>query len=130
MSDLETRFYQGIWKWIPDDDDSTWVLNRAASDRGRTEQHDLIRDLLQHGVPPDLIARFSKIVAYEMAFRILYYMDDFSADNNGDLEDDPDLSWHMAVLRDETNLDKTLFVDAASLIEHDPTGREMQPKTV
>ncbi len=128
MSELEDRFYRGIWKWIPDDDDSGWVLRSANSPYQRDEENELLKLFIESGVPPEKIARYAKLLSYEMAFRILHYLGDPPYDNLGDLNNDEELNWRVAVFRDDAEVEEVFTLDAPSLQEYDPTGRDMEPK--
>ena len=75
------------------------------------------------------IARYSKLVALEMAFRTIYFIDDHFADNEGDINSDPDLTWNLAVIRDDHILEEFVGLDAPSLAEHEPSGRDTEPKS-
>ena len=128
MSELFDRFYHGIWKWIPDDEDTSWVERHAHSPHQRTETNDLVKSFLDKGVPPEDIARYAKILSYNMAFDILAYLEDPYRDNHGKLNGDLALSWRVAVLRDDQTIEEVFSIDAPLLQEYDPTGRDMEPK--
>jgi hypothetical protein len=104
MDNIEI-FAQAVWKYIPDEEDSSWVRKISELESSKEPLGDfgpIVEDMLSKGVAPETIARFAKIVGYETAFGICYHLG-------------------------ETN--EGLVGVHEVLLSMDPTGREMRPKS-
>ena len=74
------------------------------------------------GVEDKDIARFARIIQYEAYFSLLYYLDDFDADNEGPLDSDENLRWAVAVTTEDAENDNLLDVSYERLSDFAPEG--------
>ena len=82
--------------------------------------------MLENKVSPEIIARFEKLVGFEVASRICYYLED--PEDAREYVDEPDeLEWTLYFSRDCKPLER-LSGFQERLLGADPTGREMRPE--
>ena len=127
-------FLRGVWKFIPDEEDSCWVediANSQGDDGPCGDYGTIVREMLDKGIPPGTIARFAKIVGYETAFSVCYHINDPNASYEDFPEDKKRIAWGLETFDDETGEplaeEDQITCPHAELLMMDPTGREMRP---
>lgn len=130
LSELSERFADGVWKFIPSEDDLSWV-EECSREPFTTEPSgdlgELVREFRSAGISDYAIARFAKLMCYDVAFSTLYYLGDYAADGRGALNDRED-EWHLVATTQSGTLIGPIRSPHAFLIGGDPSGREMRPK--
>lgn len=125
-------FVRGVWRLIPDADDQSWV-GRAAEASGSNDPlgdlGPLLCRFLDAGVSPSDVARFARIIGYEVAAGLCYYLGD-STWAYEDFDDDQDeVQWGLFEVDPETNEPGRPILGAHELLlMSDPTGQEMRPR--
>ncbi len=124
-------FLRGIWKIIPDETNLKAIDHLAKlprTDRPCGDYGEIIRKMLEAGIPAADIARLRTIVGYETAFGMLYHMSDPVASYEGFPPGEPDLCWKLEALDGKTEKPVEGLGGAyESLLSRDPSGREMRP---
>jgi len=123
----ESDFIQGVWEIIPDESPE-WV-ERVASRKGDQgplgDYSTILRFMLDKGVPPEMIARFARIVGYETAFGLLCFAGDPGYLNQAV---DFEYNWGIRVFDPQSErIIGSLEGVYESLLTADPSGREMRP---
>jgi hypothetical protein len=124
-------FLRGVWTCIRDDRSPGWVRKIAELPRTNLPLGDfgeIVRRMLGAGVPERDIARFARIIGYETAFGMLYFLGDSTAAYEGFPPGEPDLEFNLRAVHGET--EETVAELSAmheSLLMADPNGREMRP---
>lgn len=122
-------FVRGIWRFIPSEDDTSWVDEVAATSSSSGPLGDygtLVRKMLNAGLPAQDIARFARIVGYEVAFGICYHLGDPQASYEGFAETAPEFVWDLYEVEDGEPTSPIACVHEL-LLGADPSGREMSP---
>lgn len=125
-------FLRGVWTMVPDDEDTSWVRNRAkrAKDTGMCfpDQAEILKRMLDAGVSERDIARLCRIVGFETAQGILNMIDDPAVATYGLKDAGPELEWYIQVFDAESG-DELERLDGVheEFQSLDPNGREMEP---
>ena len=125
-------FLRGLWRMVPDEEDTGWVSRvaaQAASNEPLGDLPKLVQEMRDAGLEDAKIARFAKLMAYETAFGMLYHLEDPNASYTGAEPDEKRLEWEL-YLRDQETGKPTEPLNALHefFLSMDPTGREMRPK--
>jgi hypothetical protein len=125
-------FLRGVWTFVPDEEDTSWVKNVAQQPSNNGPLGDygaIIRRMLQAGVSVQDIARLSRITGYETAHDILYHLDDPNFSYEGFPEGEHRLFWRLEAFDDETEEPIGPLIGLhESFLSMDPNGREMRPR--
>lgn len=128
-NDVEEAFVKGLWEIIPQEGNVDTILRAAQNPYEATPCGDygaIVKHMLDHGISPEIIARFEKLVGYEVASRICYYLED--PEDAKEYVDEPDkLEWTLFFSKDCEPIDR-LSGFQERLMATDPTGREMRPE--
>ena len=85
--------------------------------------------MMSKGVAPATIARFARIIGYETAHQILYYLDEPLGlswnDNEGN-----EIAWRLYRVDPDSEEANEPMSPMEFLLSADPTGREMRPGDV
>jgi GNAT superfamily N-acetyltransferase len=128
--DPASVFVRGVWRMIPSEEDTAWVDRVArlpADDSPCGDYGALVRRMLGAGLTREEIARFARIVGYEVAHGLCYHLGDPNASYEGFADVAPAYKWGLF------QLEKGGAAAAISglheiLLTADPSGREMRPK--
>jgi len=122
-------FLKGAWERIAPDDDTIWIDNMlrnvppdsTAPYAGAAHS---IRRMLKSGVSKSVIAELVRSTQAEFLFGLCCMMDDpGSVDGN-----DGHVDWAFVELDSDGNYGRTINGLHESVLETDPTGRELRPK--
>ncbi|MGH1502363.1 MAG: hypothetical protein ACRBI6_02295 [Acidimicrobiales bacterium] len=128
--DVVEQFARGIWRSMIPSESPDWVLRVAeleSTDQPLGDYGALVRRMLSAGLTANEIARFARIIGYEVAFGLTYYLGDPLAAAS---DDDPmeDVCWDFYRVDPDTDEPLTPLSWAHEvLLGLDPTGREMRP---
>ncbi|MCP3936642.1 MAG: hypothetical protein GY708_14845 [Actinomycetia bacterium] len=130
----EEIFVRGLWAGIiPDTQDISWVDRVAAQegdDRPLGDYGPLVRRMLEAGVAAHDIARFARIVGYEVAFGVCYHLADPVASYEQFNDDAREIAWELYEVDPDTDEPIGRIWGAHEiLLGADPTGQEMRPPT-
>jgi hypothetical protein len=127
-------FLRGVWKLIPDEDNTDWVDNIANSEGDDGPLGDygpIIKEMLEKGISKKTIARFAKIVGYETAFGLCYHLGDPNASYQDFPEEENRIAWGLETIDDETGEplaeEDQITCPHEQMLMMDPSGREMRP---
>ena len=122
-------FLKGAWDRIVSDDDTSWIDNVISNippdstDPYSGAAHS-IRRMLEAGITKSDIAQLVRSTQAEFLFDLCYMMDDPGAvDGNDDL-----VNWSFVELDADENPGRAINGLHESVLETDPTGREVCPK--
>ena len=124
-------FARGVWKLIPDEDDYSWVQKASempGSDESMGDYGPIVKQMLDNGIGPEIIARFAKITAYYAAGGVCYLTEDPHASYMDFPDEEQKLSRLLALIDDNGNTTDYISGIHALLLGMDPSGREMRPK--
>ncbi|MBT2788257.1 MULTISPECIES: hypothetical protein [unclassified Halomonas] len=125
-------FARGVWKCIPDEEDSSWVKTISEAEISKEPLGDfgaIINEMLSKGVASETIARFAKIIGYETAFRLCYHLEDPSASYDSFANDADTIAWGLFEVIPESDAPRQRLTGVHEiLLSMDPSGREMRPK--
>ena len=129
-------FLRGVWKCIPNEENTRWVdrvANLPASNGPLGDYGSIIKEMLDKGVSERTIARFAKIVGYETAFGICYHLGDSNASYEGFPKEEKRIAWGLKTFDYETEeplaIEDEITCPHEQLLGMDPCGREMRPPT-
>ncbi len=128
----EEVFVRGVWAgMIPDTQDTSWVERLAAqegADRPLGDYGPLVRRMLDAGLTAQEIARFARIVGFEVAFGVCYHLTDPVASHESFGDDTEEVIWELYRVDPETDepIEPILGMHEILLMA-DPTGDEMRP---
>lgn len=122
-------FLKGAWQRIVPDDDTTWIDNvlqnvpAESNDPYAGAAHSM-RRILDAGISKSDIAQLVRAVHAEFLFDLCYMMDDpGSVEGNDEYVD-----WSFVELDADGNACRPINGLHESVLETDPTGREVRPK--
>ena len=122
-------FLKGAWQQVVSEDDTTWIDNilrnvpANSSDPYAGAAHS-IRRMVDAGTTKSDIAQLVRAMQAEFLFALCYMMDDpSSVEGNDDYVD-----WSFMELDADGNTCRTINCLHESVLETDPTGREVRPK--
>ena len=127
-------FLRGVWKLIPDEENTAWV-DRIANSQGDNgplgDYWPILIEMLDKSISEKTIARFAKIVGYETAFSICYHLGDPYESYEGFPEEEKQIAWGLVTTDDGTEepLEDEITCPHEQLLMMDPCGREMRPPT-
>ncbi|MEM9891317.1 MAG: hypothetical protein AAF962_10690 [Actinomycetota bacterium] len=126
-------FVRGVWQIVPDTENLTWVdraANLAASDEPLGDYGPLMRRFLEAGISHADIARFARIVGYQVAFGLCYYLGDPHQAYEGFDDEQDEVTWELFNTDPDTDEPRQPLPGIhESLLSADPTGSEMRPPT-
>lgn len=125
------------WTLVRSEDDCTWVDELAKEREQENYNHDipcgdlsdLVNEFLDAGISPKALARYTKLIQYELLFRFSYMLDD---PYNELIAANIEMSEHWGLFQREEN-----DIDAAighmrglhePVLGGDPCQREMEPE--
>ena len=123
---------RGVWAGIiPDTTDTSWV-ERLAAQEGDTrplgDYGPLVRRMLEAGLTTEEIARFARIVGYEVAFGFCYHLADPVASYERFDDNQAEIAWELYRVDPETDEPvERMWGMHEILLTADPTGDEMRP---
>lgn len=130
QTDPAEVFVRGVWTIIPDAADVSWVdrlADQAGDDGPMGDYGPLVRRFLDAGMTPQEIARFARIVGYEVAFGFCYHLDDPNASYEGFVDED-EIAWALNEIDPVSDeVVGPILGMYESLLTADPTGNEMRP---
>lgn len=121
-------FLKGAWRRIASVDDTTWIDNivqnvPADSNEPYAGAAHSIRRMLGAGVSKSDVAQLVRATRAEFLFELCYMMDDpGSVDGN-----DGYVDWSLMELDADGNACRSISGLHESVVETDPTGREVRP---
>ena len=127
----EEVFVRSLWMNVPSEDDVSWVNRLAAtppSDSPLGDYGALIKRMLDCGLSEYEIARFAKIVGYEVIFQNAYLLGDpgagFTSRSNPE-----NIAWGLFRIDNEAHRPTHQMTCLHEyVLSMDPSGREMRPK--
>ncbi len=120
-------FLKGAWNSVvPDNDD--WIQNvlenyDSADNGPYSGMMHSIKEMIDKGVSKSAITEFARCIGAEMIFNISYLMDD-----PGVVENNKHVTWGLFVTDVNGNPIQKLNGLHESVLDTDPTGREMCPR--
>jgi hypothetical protein len=121
-------FLKGAWQQIVPDDDTTWIDNvlqnvpADSNDPFAGAAHSM-RAMLDAGISKSVIAQLVRAMQAEFLSGLCYMMDDpGSVEGNDEYVD-----WSFVELDSDGNTGRTINCLHESVLETDPTGREVRP---
>lgn len=127
----EEIFLRGVWKYIPDEEETEWIERCSKEEMSSKPLGDLgviLREMIDKGITPKTIARLMKINAFQTAFGIMYHLGDPDASYEGFAEDCERISWGLFTIDKETHLPiEPIGGLHESILSLDPSGRGMRP---
>ena len=125
-------FVRGVWAGIvPDAQDTSWVERLAAQegdDRPLGDYGPLVRRMLDAGLTAEEIARFARIVGFEVAFGICYHLTDPVASYESFDDGADEIAWDVYRVDYETDSPIEPIMGMHEILHTaDPTGNEMRP---
>ena len=122
-------FLREAWKRVVPPEDASWIDARIASSKKRPEQpgagagHALQR-MLAAGADHQDIHEVVRVMRWELLFSLCYLRED-----PGQLEPEiSDMSWRLMRTNDDGECLGPIGGPHESVLETDPTGREMRPQ--
>lgn len=129
MVNVPTIFARGVWRFIPSEDDASWIMAAAGRPANTAPCGDLgalVKRMLSVGLTPKEVARFARIIGYQVAFQICYHLDDPNASYQGFDDVAPEIDWNL--FRVEGGKPAGVIAGIHEvLLAADPSGREMRP---
>jgi hypothetical protein len=134
MIDEREGFVRCVWAGIVSEDDTGWVDKIAASARADDDSPcgdlgTITKAMLEAGITREQIARFARIMQYDLAFGLCYMLDDptglisdFAIETTG--------NWALFRIDQDGNPLEPMYCLHEDLLGRDPTGRQMQPKHI
>ncbi len=121
---ISQRFIRGLWSRFHSEKDTSWIRRTAELP---LEEHSvggdlgpILRRMREQGVADADIARYTRIVQHNTLFDVLYYLDDFESDNEGPLDPNEQLEWHVALTTEDHELVDLLDVSYERLSDFAP----------
>ena len=128
---LRFLFLKGAWRGVKADGDTTWIgaeVERASSkpDRPYAGLGLGLKHCLDRGVDPVVLNEMMRCAQAAMIFHIGYMLDE--SPDSGDEVDLEDVSWGLFQFDHDGHPQGTAIAGLhESVLETDPTGREMRP---
>jgi hypothetical protein len=124
-------FLRQAWKRVLDETDHSWIQDRSdmASKRPGSPCSGIgpaLQSLLAKGVSQQDITDVVRVMQYELLFGLCYLMDDPGLEE----EEVQDVSWGLVQFDDAGKVVGEIGGLHESVLETDPTGREMRPREV
>ena len=122
-------FLRQAWKLIVDENDKAWIekasnQSRAMPDQAGAAIGPALERLIAVGASKEDITTVVRIKQWELLARICYLLDE-----PGDVEHEAqDIAWQLFQVDSEGRPKATISGLHESVLETDPTGREMKPK--
>jgi len=138
-ADAKGKFMQAIWTLITDEEDGQLIIDTAENYYKGHPRHnlrkgpcddlgDLLKSFLDAGIPAKSIARYQKIVEFNILSDLLYMIDDpYNAIEAAEHLDESEY-WGVFKLDEDGRPIEKLNALHEPIIGYDPTGREMRPK--
>ena len=122
-------FLRQAWRAIVSEDDSTWISN--AITRAESEPDEpyagighALRNLRSRGTTNDELTDLVRGMQTEVLFQFYYLLED-----PDDVESEvADVAWSLVQVDEDGNVLSTVSGLHESVLETDPTGREMRPR--
>jgi hypothetical protein len=122
-------FLRQAWKFVVDENDKTWIEKASNQSRTMPDQAGAaigpaLERLIAVGASKEDITTVVRIKQWELLARICYLLDE-----PGDVEPEAqDIAWQLFQVDSEGRPKATISGLHESVLETDPTGREMKPK--
>lgn len=131
--DPPRAFIRSVWFNVRSEEDSSWVqeVSRRPLKPGEClgDFGALVKRMLDCGLTEYEIARFAKIVGYDTAAGIMYLLDDPSS-GFLELRNPENIKWTLYRTDPQTEAPiEALTALHEYMLEFDPSGREMRPRT-
>ena len=122
-------FLRQAWREVLDESDITWIQAEIKKSRQNPSGPcagigPALERTLEKGVDPEDMTEIVRTMQYELLFRICYLLSDPSI-MEPELED---FSWGLFQLNGDGEVVDTIEGLHESVLETDPTGREMRPR--
>lgn len=122
-------FLRQAWRSVVDESDSSWIANAIASAESKPQAPyagvgHALRQLRGRGATDAELTDLVRGMQAELLFQLCYLLED-----PGDVEPDvADVAWCLVQVDDDGNVLANIEGLHASVLETDPTGREMRPR--
>jgi len=118
-------FLRQAWKLVVSDNDSSWIreLSRVGSDKPGGDAEPAIARLLAAGGQEDDLTKIVRVMQWQLLFRLCQLLDD-SGNVEGEVRD---IAWRLFQVDESDHPIALMGGLAESVLETDPTGREMRP---
>ena len=122
-------FLRQVWREVLDENDVSWIQNQiglSKRDPGApcSGIGPALQRVLAKGADPQDITDIVRTMQYQLLFRICYLLSDPSIPEP-ELQD---FSWGLFQLNSDGEIVDTIEALHESVLEADPTGREMRPR--
>lgn len=131
--DPRRAFVRSVWFNVPSEDDVSWVRRISmlppAPKEPLGDYGALVKRMLDCGLTEHEIARFAKLVGYETAHGIMYLLADPSA-GFPEINNPENVAWTLYQIDPKTEAPiEPLSGLHEDMLELDPSGREMRPRS-
>lgn len=123
-------FLRQAWRAVVDEGDSTWIANAIARAGAKPQEPytgvgHALRKLRGRGATDEELTDLVRGMQAELLFQFCYLLED-----PGDVEPEvDDISWCLVQVDDDGNILANVNGLHESVLETDPTGREMRPRS-
>lgn len=119
-------FLRQAWKLVVNDNDSSWIdeIRRANPNKPGGDANPVIERLLAAGANEDDLTKLIRVMQWRLLFGLCQLLDD-----PGTIESEVcDIAWRLFQVDESDHPIAIMPGLAESVLETDPTGREMRPK--
>jgi hypothetical protein len=122
-------FLRQAWREVISEDDHSWIqaqIDYSAQNTGEpcSGIGQALKNLLDKGTDPQDITDVVRVMQYNLLFRLCYLLSD-----PGELEPEVQhISWGLVQFDEEGEMVDSIDALHDSVLETDPTGREMRPR--
>jgi hypothetical protein len=122
-------FLRQAWKLVVDENDETWIAKAEEQSRSRPNQPGAaigpaLERLIASGASNEDLTTVVRVKQWELLAALCYLLDD-----PGDIESEvQDIAWQLYQVDDKGQPTTAISGLHESVLEMDPTGREMRPK--
>jgi hypothetical protein len=128
-------FLRGAWRSVVPDADTQWIETRSEPPEDREAPlagiAPALNRLLAKGIDPQDLTEVVRVMQYEVLFWIGHLVDDPGLATEG-LDGVPSelssIGWALFEIDDENDIGRPIGGLHESVLETDPTGREMRPR--
>ena len=122
-------FLRQIWREVLDENDVSWIQRQIKTSDQNPDAPcsgigPALQRLLEKGADPQDITDIARTMQYQLLFRLCYLLSDPSI-SEPDLQD---FGWGLFQVNGDGEIVDTIGMLHESLLETDPTGREMRPR--
>ncbi len=122
-------FLRQAWREIVPEDDYSWIqaeIDHSAQNPGEpcSGIGQALKNLLAQGADPQDITDVVRVMQYNLLFRLCYMLSD-----PGEVEPEVQhISWGLVQIDEDGEIVDSIDALHESVLETDPTGREMRPR--